>query len=158
STEPIWHLPFGREVRLRDDREYEERFRTLFEEAVRVRILEDSPVCAELSGGLDSSSVVCMAAQIQKSAGRRPPVTFSYLQAGSTDAKYIRAVESTLGNPGIHLNLEDYPLFTPDCTGDGYPGFAGQRLRKVAFHMQQIGARVLLTGQFGDFITGNNPD
>src|SRR5262249_16931909 len=28
----------------------------------------------------------------------------------------------------------------------------------VASHMQQIGARVLLTGQFGDFITGNNPD
>jgi asparagine synthase (glutamine-hydrolysing) len=159
STEAFWHLPLGREVRLQDEREYEDRFYALFEEAVRVRLPEDSPVFAELSGGLDSSSVVCMASRILKQeAAKAGLFTFSYLQTGSTDAKYIQTVESTLDHPGIHLNLEDYPLFTADSAGGGYPGLAGPRLREVARRMEAAGSQVLLTGQFGDFITGNNPD
>ena len=43
------------------DRDYEEHFRSILREAVRRRITSTKPVLAELSGGLDSSSIVCIA-------------------------------------------------------------------------------------------------
>jgi asparagine synthase (glutamine-hydrolysing) len=64
ATQPFWDLPAGQETRFQDDRCYEEQLRSLFQEAVSVRLRSQGPVCAELSGGLDSSSVVSMAAQL----------------------------------------------------------------------------------------------
>src|SRR5262249_49976444 len=57
----FWELPIGEVIRYRNERRYEEQLRALFREAVAVRLQNESPVIAELSGGLDSSSVVCMA-------------------------------------------------------------------------------------------------
>ncbi len=57
----FWGLCPDAEIRLENDGEYEERFVELFEESVRSRLRSDSTVMAELSGGLDSSSIVCMA-------------------------------------------------------------------------------------------------
>src|SRR5262249_2450955 len=57
----FWSLPIGDEVRYRTERQYEEHLRALFREAVAVRLQTEAPVLAELSGGLDSSSVVSMA-------------------------------------------------------------------------------------------------
>src|SRR5215813_2369575 len=63
----FWELPVGDVIRYRDERRYEEQFRALFREAVAVRLQTQAPVLAELSGGLDSSSVVCMANQLIRS-------------------------------------------------------------------------------------------
>src|SRR5262249_36464504 len=63
----FWSLPTGDTVRYKNARRYEEEFRHLFREAVAVRLANDSPVLAELSGGLDSSSVVCMANHLIRS-------------------------------------------------------------------------------------------
>lgn len=45
-----------------------ERFRELFEDACRLRMRSDVPIGTSLSGGLDSSAIVCMLAEI----GRQP--------------------------------------------------------------------------------------
>jgi len=59
------------ELRLRDDRAYEDRFRELFVEAVRSRMPADGDVAAELSGGLDSATVAGALAKEVAPAGRR---------------------------------------------------------------------------------------
>jgi asparagine synthase (glutamine-hydrolysing) len=55
-----WSLDPGRETRLRSDDDYAAAFRQTFEEAVRCRL--PGRTGALLSGGLDSSSIACMAA------------------------------------------------------------------------------------------------
>jgi asparagine synthase (glutamine-hydrolysing) len=60
----FWTLDIRREIRYGNDSEYEEHFQALFHESVRRRLRVSGKVAAELSGGLDSSSVVCMADDI----------------------------------------------------------------------------------------------
>jgi asparagine synthase (glutamine-hydrolysing) len=59
-----WELDPSRELRLRSDEEYAEAFREQFAAAVRCRLRSAFPVGSLLSGGLDSSSVTCMASQL----------------------------------------------------------------------------------------------
>src|SRR5581483_2670863 len=67
----FWSLPVGDEIRYLEERRYEEQLRALFQEAVSVRLQNQSPVLAELSGGLDSSSVVSMANHLLRSGAAR---------------------------------------------------------------------------------------
>ena len=61
SVRKYWALDPHRKVRLGSDGEYAEAFRELFVEAVRCRMRSAFPVGAALSGGLDSSSIACVA-------------------------------------------------------------------------------------------------
>ena len=56
-----WDFDPGKRIRHHTDAEYEEHFRTSFAVAVQRRLRSDAPVLAELSGGMDSSSIVCIA-------------------------------------------------------------------------------------------------
>jgi len=56
-----WDIDPTKEIRYKTDAEYAEHYLSLFKEAVRVRLRSYGPVGALLSGGLDSSSIVCTA-------------------------------------------------------------------------------------------------
>jgi asparagine synthase (glutamine-hydrolysing) len=56
-----WSLDPKLEIRLSSDQEYVEAFRDHFTEAVRCRTRSSFPIGAALSGGLDSSSIACLA-------------------------------------------------------------------------------------------------
>ena len=72
-----WALGAVREVKLRDDREYSEAFREIFTEAVECRVRSAFPVGSTLSGGLDSSSIACIARDVLAPQRAPPPHTFS---------------------------------------------------------------------------------
>lgn len=75
-----WSLDSSRDVRFRSDAEYAEAFREIFTEAVRSRLRSASPVGSLLSGGLDSSSIVCTARKLLEEEGNRRLLhTFSCL-------------------------------------------------------------------------------
>jgi len=69
-TSRYWDIDPRREIRYRDDRDYIEHFRGLYREAVRARLRGLDHVGVYLSGGLDSSSLVAMAARVER--GVRP--------------------------------------------------------------------------------------
>ncbi len=75
----VWQYwePEYRELRLRNDREYHEMFRERFSAAVASRLRSAFPVGSMLSGGLDSSSIVCVGAKYLRGDGRQPMHTFS---------------------------------------------------------------------------------
>ena len=56
-----WNLEDARDVRFADAEQYVEAFRERFASAVAVRLDASQPIAAALSGGLDSSSIVCEA-------------------------------------------------------------------------------------------------
>ena len=155
----FWTVPFAREIRYVDERQYEEELLTLFRQSVEARMSRDAPSCAELSGGLDSSSVVCMADRIRKEAGGLAPAlhTFSYTHENCPDERYFREVERNCDVKACHLDLREAQAFAAGLAGIG-PGWWEPRFRELARRMLAIGSGVLMTGQFGDLIMGNTTD
>ena len=153
----FWSLPIRDEVRYRDQRRYEEHLRALFREAVSVRLQTEGPVLAELSGGLDSSSIVSMANRLMRCGAvpARPLTTVSYVWRNSLDESFIREMESFCGIKGIHISTNDSPLTSKTDLGHAQPEILQPLRRSVASLSRQLGARVLLTGQNGDLVTGN---
>jgi asparagine synthase (glutamine-hydrolysing) len=64
SIRSYWSLDPTYDIRYGSNEEYAEAFHDLFREAVRCRLRSAFPIGSTLSGGLDSSSIVCMARKI----------------------------------------------------------------------------------------------
>jgi asparagine synthase (glutamine-hydrolysing) len=153
----FWELPCDDEVRYRTERQYEEHLRTLFREAVSVRLQSKSPVVAELSGGLDSSSVVTMANHLMRSGAARATrlTNVSYVWRNSLDKPFIREIESFCGIEGVHISADEQPIITETQVGSASPE-AFQPLRVcIAATARTLGAKTVLTGLNGDLMMGN---
>ncbi|HEX5717161.1 MAG TPA: asparagine synthase-related protein [Thermoanaerobaculia bacterium] len=156
----IWRPDPRREIRYRSDDQYEEHFRMLFREAVSCRLRSDGPVYADLSGGLDSSSIVCVADEILAAGAAEAPelrtVSWVYDQSKSSDERvFIRPVEEKRGRPGLHIRDEEHPMLSriPASYRPDYPHCQLAFLARndfLAASMARAGARVLLRGTAGD--------
>ena len=153
----FWSMPIGDTIRYKNGHRYEEELRALFREAVAVRLQTESPVLAELSGGLDSSAVVCMADHLIRSGAVKSPRlgTVSFTWQNSLDEPFIREVESHCGIEGARISTRDVPLLAEaQVTGSTPAAFHGL-LTSVAATARQLGAGTILTGQNGDLMMGN---
>ena len=153
----FWEMPTGDVIRYRSERRYEEQLRALFREAVAVRLQTDSPVLAELSGGLDSSSVVCMANDLIRSRAVSAPrlAGVSFVWRNSLDEPFIREVESHCGIEAVHISTHDVPLIAETQVGDSMPEPFRPLRTSIAVTASRLGARTILTGQNGDLMMGN---
>ena len=153
----FWSMPIGDTIRYQNQHRYEEQLRALFREAVAVRLNTGSPVLAELSGGLDSSSVVCLAKHLVRtravSAPRLESVSFTW--RNSLDEPFIREVESHCGIKGARISTHDVPLVAEEQVNGAMPEAFQAVLRSVAATARQTGAGTILTGQNGDLLLGN---
>jgi asparagine synthase (glutamine-hydrolysing) len=166
-TQRFWGLDPNHEIRYRTDEEYEEHFRHLFREAVRCRLRVDGAVCINLSGGLDSSAIVCMADEIFGSSdaetSKIETISHVYDEAVSSDERdFIRCVEEKRGRSGYHLSDVDYPPLAifPDKSPYSFPDYFDcfvDLLRGTCEAMREAGARVLLTGHGGDQMLYSSP-
>jgi asparagine synthase (glutamine-hydrolysing) len=110
SVSKYWDFDPGKRIRYRTDAEYEEHFRNVFTTAVQRRLRSDRPVLAELSGGMDSSSIVCMADTIIASGHVECPRldTISWFNSSSPnwdDPVYFAKVEEKRSRTGCHIDL-----------------------------------------------------
>lgn len=153
----FWRPPTSNGVRCRDEREYEGQFRSLFRAAVSSRLQGRTPVAAELSGGLDSSSVVCVAADLIRrgevaTSGLTP---ISYVHRGSRDVPFIRKVEEHCGLRSVRLSVDDIPLFAESDICGALPYSRSRLQQSAAAVARHAGATAFLTGQAGDQLMGN---
>jgi asparagine synthase (glutamine-hydrolysing) len=168
ATRKYWDFDPSKTIRYRTDGEYEEHFRTVFSEAVRRRLRSDRPVMAELSGGMDSSSIVCVADTVLASSVTETPRldTVSYYDDGEpnwNERPYFRKVEEKRGRLGCHIDVGSYRSTKIEFVSDRFvptPGGSGSHndaARELAACMSRQGNRVLLSGIGGDEITGGVP-
>lgn len=156
----FWRPSAKREIRYQSDSEYEEHFRDLFRDAVRCRLRSDGPVWAELSGGLDSSSIVCMADRIIKSGeaetSRLETVSYVYDNSPASDERrFIGEVEAERGRAGHHFHEDESVgrFLSLNFSGIVRPNPIYRFTARhdwVRARMQQTGSRVLLSGVAGD--------
>lgn len=153
----FWELPIGDVIRYRSEHQYEEQLRALFSEAVATRLQTKSPVLVELSGGLDSSSVICMANHLLRSAAVNTPRlnSVSFVWHNSLDEPFIREVESHCGIDGVHISTHDVPLIAEAQVGGAMPEAVQPLRASIAATAHRFGAQTILTGQNGDLVTGN---
>lgn len=153
----FWSMPTGDTIHYQNQHRYEEELRALFREAVAVRLQSESPVLAELSGGLDSSSVVCMAQHLIRSGVVNAPrlETVSFTWQNSLDESFIREVESHCGIEGARISTHDVPLLAEAQVSSATPEAFQALLKSVAATARQHGARTILTGQNGDLLMSN---
>ncbi len=74
-----WTLNPKSELYLSSDEEYEEAFREIFTKAVKRRTRSAYPIGSFLSGGLDSSSIVCTALKFLENTENKEINTFSFV-------------------------------------------------------------------------------
>jgi len=163
-----WDFDPNRKIRYKTDAEYEEHFRTVFATAVQRRLRSDRAVLAELSGGRDSSSIVCMAdLLIARGTAETPRLdTMSYYDDSEpnwNERAYFTRVEEKRGRTGWHIDVgieadEDVTWaqssrgrFVPTPSHDGRSPVA------VRACLVSQGNLVVLSGIGGDEIMGGVP-
>jgi len=158
-----WHPDSSKQLHGKSNEGYAEQFRLLLEESVRCRLRSTTPVGVQMSGGLDSPSVACLAARMLAPV---PLTTISYVFDELTDCderQYIETVKARWGIRSIQLPGDDaWPLknWQEWPVDPGRPERNAYRLlfERVYQRAQQEGLRVLLTGAFGDHLYGGGQD
>ena len=136
-----------------------EQFRSLLVESVRLALTDGAPTWSQLSGGLDSSSVACiaqwLAARGEVAYGLAGTVTYTdSLGTGADELEYAKAVVQQYGirselvphRADVDALLDDLPVLDqPDL-----PYTVAFRDRLAARLIQRAGGHTLLTGEGGD--------
>lgn len=163
SIKQYWKLDPNKELVLGSDEEYAAAFRKIFTEAVRCRLRSAFPTGSHLSGGLDSSSVTCVARDVLRTENREPLHTISnvfddvpecderqfiqeVLEGGDVVAHYVHADQfGPLTDVDDIRRYEDEALLGPS---HHYP-------RRLAQKANDIGVRIVLDGLDGDNVVSH---
>lgn len=156
-----WILNPKLKIKLNTEEDYVKSFRKIFAEAVRCRLRSYFPIGSELSGGLDSSSVSCMAKKIlsgNKDVNSASINTFSHVYDETPECDerfYIKKITdhkgfisyfidvdniSPLKNIKTILWQQDQPFYMHNIT----------KQFEMYSKVRSKGIRILLSGHFGD--------
>ena len=162
-----WRWMAKDKIRYQTDAEYQEQFLTLFRQSVNRRTGPGAPILAELSGGMDSSSIVCISDHMRKQRGATSEDlldTVSYYDEsdpGWNEAPYFSCVERERRKRGLHLPL---PLLSDDLLpsplpdllpGADFATYANELRLEQETHSN--GYRIILSGIGGDELLGGVP-
>jgi len=168
-------LDYSRELALPSDKSIEdtvEQFRWLLKDAVRLRLRSDVPIGTCLSGGLDSSSIVCLVNQFVRGEGALPPSivgerqeTFSscYEDESVDERRFIEEVlrETKAERNFVFATAEQLWEDLPELAWHQDEPFGGSSIYAQWAVMRMVnkaGVKVLLDGQGGDeLLAGYHP-
>lgn len=141
---------------------YDERFRELFTEAVRCRLRSAFPVGSQLSGGMDSSSVTCVARDLLQRIGKDLH-TFSLVFDELPECDERSYIDTVIEQGGVtpHFVAGDQlgPLSNVDQVyewlDDGLIGGTQHLVWALLQASRDAGVRVVLDGVDGDNVVSH---
>lgn len=160
TSKQHWRNLVDEEIRYRTDADYEHHFRWLFRQSIKRRTGKGARILAHLSGGMDSSSIVCMSDHIRREQGGTTNDlldTISYFDTSEphwNEEPYVSLIEERRGKTGFHvlatttdrtLDLLSQPYLLPGPDGSTY-----QREQSLLRVIGDSGYRVILSGAGGD--------
>jgi asparagine synthase (glutamine-hydrolysing) len=154
---PQWTFDPMRQVRCRSFGDYRDRFRDLFEQAVRRRLQGSDRVAVAVSGGLDSSAILCTAADIR--VREALPVALQGISitfpAGTAadERHFLDDIERRWPLPIERVPMSDHGYLQPSreiAQRLDAPGSLGREQAALFETARRTGCRVLLSGFFGD--------
>jgi asparagine synthase (glutamine-hydrolysing) len=95
NISPYWNLSFSKAEDALPEKEYVDRFSSLFRESVQLRLMADVPLGMFLSGGIDSSAIAAVMSQLVSEPIKTFSVAFEEREAN--ELKYARSVSEALG-------------------------------------------------------------
>ena len=167
SNRRYWEVDSGARVRYRDEREYGERFREIFVQAVEDRLRSVKPVGISLSGGMDSGSVASTVGWLyEHGESRRRPEFRAYSWAfeklsqcderavsGIVAERYRIPVTDIAADDA--WPLRDYPHHGPPRDTPFF-GIFQVLLDHTVNAAARDGVGVLLSGDRGDLMVGGS--
>ncbi|MFC1577285.1 asparagine synthase (glutamine-hydrolyzing) [Candidatus Omnitrophota bacterium] len=149
-----WDLDPGKRAIFKDEKHLLEQFLSIFEDSIRLRLRSDVPVGISLSGGLDSSSVACIAS---KFLGGNTMEGFSscFEEEEFDERRFIKPILERTGIRPNYIFTKPEDVFSelddilwhqeePYSTLSILPQWYVMKLAR------EKGIKVLLTGQAGD--------
>jgi asparagine synthase (glutamine-hydrolysing) len=170
TLKPHWNWMIKSAIRYDTDTEYEDHFLDLFKLSIKRRTGPGAPILAHLSGGMDSTAIVCMADYLRRKEGTASGNlldTVSYLDDSEPnwdERPYVTLTESRRGKVGIHIEPAPRPESTKSANALDEailaPGFDPESLslERRFFRLTKDGQyRAILSGIGGDEVLGGIP-
>lgn len=133
----------------------------LFEDAVRLRLRSDVPVGVSLSGGLDSTAVICAMARLLEREGASPKGlhAFSFQSTEFDESAYVKDTLAQTGATLVETGAAadtfwrelDTALWYHDEPVHSITALVGYKIMQLA---AANGVKVILTGQGADEVLG----
>jgi len=148
-----WHPPS--QLTGLSERECVGRFRELFKRSVQARLSSDMPIVSQLSGGLDSSSIACIAGEICREHRSLPRVVLAsatYPGFACDETPWIDAVAQSLPFQSIKWDARSavWPLDVKAVMAHPWRDAQAGGASRAFEIAREIGGRVLLSGHGGD--------
>jgi asparagine synthase (glutamine-hydrolysing) len=167
QVDPYWEPDLWATPRYTNDEDFVEHYQELLTDSVRRLSRSQRSVAIEVSGGLDSSAVFCLAEHLRRADRLPAPGIHGYTLAfaegsGANEVQFARAVGEYLGIP-----IEEIAPATPPiswyeeraCSYRDFPGFPNMTMFLEALkHAASLGCRTVLTGHVGDAWTQGSRD
>jgi asparagine synthase (glutamine-hydrolysing) len=155
-----WDFDGAARFELETFEEYAEAFRERFATSVRRRVRSAFPIAVSVSGGLDSSSIFCQADVLRRrESGLAPDLAgISYFGVGGTadERAFLDLVEQATGTSITRVPLADHLGVVEGALSQVWHvetpslDYLWRARVAVAQGMRERGARVLLSGHWGD--------
>jgi asparagine synthase (glutamine-hydrolysing) len=170
TTTQFWAPTFKERISSGPTEDLKDEFLHLLEQSVARRTGPGAPVLAQLSGGMDSTSIVCVADRLRERSGIRtePLDTLSFFddsEATWNERPYFTLIEEKRGRSGFHLDTSLYRTSFERPLGNGalylYPGIDQSHIRRdlELYSVTRAGGfRAILSGIGGDEFTGGIPN
>lgn len=160
--ERYWSAEPSAPLRYRGDEEYAAHCRELLIRGVTARLRTDRLAAAMLSGGLDSSAVVCLAHRVVKGAQAPRPFSMIYPDHPESDERpFIEAVAAHCHTTAVQVvpgAITGSELRRQARAWASTPSMPADEMAGTLYAaMRAQGHRVALTGAGGDFLFSGSP-